>query len=195
MIRSARDGVFEEATKRGGFVMRAKVIVLAFAIAALTLALVATAALGDDRSRARATLTGYEETPSVSSMGHGEFRATIDDGAQVITYSLTLSGTFNAAIAAAHIHLGQRGVAGGVSAFLCGGGSKGPCPQNGTITGTIAPSDVIGPAAQGIAPTEWGELVAAIRAGVTYVNAHSAAQPGGEIRGQVNVRGDGNAND
>jgi hypothetical protein len=27
----------------------------------------------------------------------------------------------------AHIHFGQTGVAGGVSAFLCGGGDKPPC--------------------------------------------------------------------
>jgi hypothetical protein len=178
--------------------MRPKLLVLAFAIAALTVALVATVALGDDRSTARATLVGYEETPSVSTLGHGDFRATIDDGAQVIDYSLTLGGTFNSPIAVAHIHFGQRGVAGGVSAFLCGGGSKSdkPCLQNGSVTGTIVPSDVIGPAGQGIAAGEWRELVAAMRAGVTYANAHSATQAGGEIRGQITTRGNrGNDSD
>jgi CHRD domain-containing protein len=179
--------------------MRPKMFVLAFAIAALTVALVATVALGDDRSTARATLIGYEETPSVSSLGHGDFRATINDGAQRIDYSLTLGGTFNSPIAVAHIHFGQRGVAGGVSAFLCGGGSKSdkPCPQSGTVTGMIVPSDVIGPAGQGIAAGEWRELVAAMRAGVTYANAHSATQSGGEIRGQITTRGnrDNNNND
>jgi len=171
------------------FAIRPKVLVLAFTIAALTLGLVATVALGDDRSSARATLTGYEETPSVSSLGRGEFRATINDGAQVIDYSLTFSGTFNSPIAVAHIHFGQRGVAGGVSAFLCGGGNKPACPQSGPVTGTIVPSDVIGPAAQGIAAGEWRELVAAMRAGVTYANAHSSTQTGGEIRGQISTRG------
>jgi len=171
--------------------MRPKLLVLAFALAALAVALVATVALGDDRSTARATLIGYMETPSISSLGHGDFRATINDEAQVIDYSLTLGGTFNGPIAGAHIHFGQRDVAGGVSAYLCGGGSKSdtPCPQNGTVTGTIVPSDVIGPAPQGIAAGEWRELVAAMRAGVTYVNAHSATQPGGEIRGQITTRG------
>lgn len=181
--------------------MRLKVLVVAFAIAALTLALVATVALGDDRSRARATLTGYEEVPSVSSMGRGEFRATIDDGAQVIRYTLTLGGTFNSPIAVAHIHFGQRSVNGGVSAFLCGAG--GPrtlpaCPQSGTVEGTIAPADVVGPNGQGIAPMRWDKLVAAIRAGVTYVNGHSAPtgpHPGGELRGQVTTRGGGNDRD
>ncbi len=167
--------------------MRPRLLVPAFAIAALTLALVATVALGDDKSRVKATLGGYSETPSVSSMGGGEFVATIDDRNRVINYTLTLGGTFNSPLLFAHIHFGQRDVAGGIAAFLCGGGSKpAPCPQNGTITGTITPADVIGPAGQGIAPTEWDELVAAIRAGVTYANVHSNTQPSGEIRGQIN---------
>jgi hypothetical protein len=73
-----------------------------------------------------------------------------------------------------------------VSAFLCGGGDKPPCPpQSGTIVGTIDPADVIGPANQGIAPGEFAELVTAMRAGVTYANVHSSKFPNGEIRGQI----------
>jgi hypothetical protein len=167
--------------------MRPKVLVLAFALAALTIALVATVALGGDKSRVTTTLTGYSEVPSVSTMGRGEFTATIDDEARVITYSLTLGGTFNSPLLFAHIHFAQRDVNGGVAAFLCGGGSKPqPCPPNGTVTGTITPADIVGPAGQGIAAGEWDELVAAIRAGVTYANVHSNTQPGGEIRGQIN---------
>ena len=53
-------------------------------------------------------------------------------------------------------------------------------------------ADVIGPngppAMQGIEPGAIGELVAAIRAGHTYVNVHSSKWPGGEIRAQI--RGD-----
>ncbi len=167
--------------------MRPKMLVLAFAISALTLALIATVALGGDKSKVSTTLVGYNEVPSVSSMGRGDFSATIDDQNRVITYRLTLGGTFNAPLVFAHIHFGQRDVNGGVAAFLCGGGSKpAPCPPNGTVTGTITPADVVGPAGQGIAPGEWDELVAAIRAGVTYANVHSNTQPGGEIRGQIN---------
>ena len=86
----------------------------------------------------------------------------------------------------AHIHFGQRSVNGGVAAFLCGGGSKPACPQSGTVTGTIVPTDVIGPVGQGIAAGEFDELVAAIRAGRAYANVHSTKFPGGEVRGQIN---------
>jgi CHRD domain len=44
---------------------------------------------------------------------------------------------------------------------------------------------VIGPAGQGIAPGEFAELVAAIRAHATYVNVHTNVRTGGEIRGLV----------
>src|SRR6266850_969355 len=78
-------------------------------------------------------------------------------------------------------------IAGSVAAFLCGGGSKpAPCVPGTANTGTITPADVIGPTGQGIAPGEWNELVAAIRAGVAYANVHSTTQTGGEIRGQIN---------
>ena len=85
-----------------------------------------------------------------------------------------------------HIHLAQRHVPGVVVAFLCGGGGKPPCPSpGGTVSGTITAADIVGPAEQGIAPGEFGEVVRALRAGATYVNVHSELFPAGEIRGQI----------
>ena len=51
-------------------------------------------------------------------------------------------------------------------------------------------SNVVGPPPGGPQPQqllagEFDELVAAIRAGVTYANIHSSLSPGGEIRGQI----------
>ena len=134
-------------------------------------------------------MIGYQETPGVSSTGIGSFTAEIDEDAQVIIYELTYTG-LSAPAVAAHIHFGNRFQAGGVSAFLCGGGGKPACPLGTTdqaiVTGTIFPSNVIGPASQGIASGEFDELVQAIRAGLTYANVHNANFPAGEIRGQIN---------
>lgn len=164
--------------------------VLTAAGAVLALAVASYALADSGKSHVKSdTLTGYQEPPAVSSAGTGSFEATIDDEAMTITFELRYSGLTTPA-SASHIHLGNRFTNGGVSAFFCGGGSKGPCPPGTTdeavVTGTITAADVIGPTVQGIAPGEFKELVQAIRAGVTYVNVHNATFPGGEIRGQVN---------
>jgi hypothetical protein len=137
---------------------------------------------GGGKRALKASLSGYQETPSISSPATGRFKAKIN-GDQ-IAYKLSYSG-FTSTVTAAHIHFAQFGVPGGIAAFLCGGGGKPPCPQSGEISGTITATDVVGPADQGIAPGEIVELIAAMRAGFTYVNVHTAAQPSGEIRGQI----------
>ena len=139
----------------------------------------------DDEDEFKAKLTGFQETPAISTTGNGRFTAKLSADETSLTFSLTYSGLSGGDAAAAHIHLGQKGVAGGVSVFLCGG-AKPACPgTSGTVTGTRSTADVIGPSGQGIAAGEFAELVAAMRAGVTYVNVHNAMFPGGEIRGQI----------
>ena len=139
---------------------------------------------GGNKSSFKARLIGYNEVPSVSTEASGRFRARINRSAEEITYRLQFED-LQATVLFAHIHLGQKDVNGGVSAFLCGGGGTDPCPQEGVVTGVIEPADVIGPASQGIAAGEFDELVDAIRAGVTYANVHSQMFPGGEIRGRI----------
>ena len=166
--------------------MRLKMLALAILALAVLSVAVAGIVAANERSRFKTALSGYEETPAVSSAGSGEFSATVDDENQTIHYTLSFAN-LNSNVLFAHVHFGQRGVAGGIAAFLCGGGTKpAPCVPGTTITGTITPADVIGPSGQGIAPGEWNELVAAIRAGVAYANVHSTTQPSGEIRGQIN---------
>jgi len=145
-------------------------------------------AQGGGKRHVKATLNGLQEDPSVSTSASGTFDATIDDVAQLIDFTFTYQGLEGGNSLFAHIHFGSSDHNGGVAAFLCGGSTKPtPCTNvNGTVTGTIGVADVVGPTAQGIDPGQWGELVAAIRAGHTYVNIHTTRWPGGEIRGQVN---------
>lgn len=154
-----------------------------------TLALAVPAGAGDGgKNSLKASLAGYNEVPAISSTGSGELRLRIvDDG--TLEYELTY-GDLEGVAVASHVHLGQKSVNGGVIFFLCGGGGRPACTSpSGSFSGTVSAVDVIGPAGQGIAPMELAEAIAAIRAGVTYVNVHSTKHPGGEIRGQINGEG------
>jgi len=170
-----------------------KLAVLISLLAAAGLTLVAAAALADrgggggGGTSFGARLTGFQETPSESTPGRGTFRARIVNG-NTIHYTLHYEG-FEAAEGStlfAHIHFGQTGVAGGVSAFLCGGGGKPACtPLQGTFEGDIGPADVAGPAGQGIAAGQMDELIRAMRKGYTYANVHTTLNGAGLIRGQI----------
>jgi hypothetical protein len=138
----------------------------------------------------RARLIGVNEVPSVSTQAQGWFRAKVDENSGMITYWLSYAG-LEAPVQQAHLHFGQHHTNGGVSVFLCTNLGNGPagtqaCPAApAVVTGAIMMADVIGPGAQGIAPGEFAELLAAIRAGAVYANVHTEAFPGGEIRGQL----------
>ncbi|TMD62075.1 MAG: CHRD domain-containing protein [Chloroflexi bacterium] len=164
----------------------------AFAVVAIAIAGTTTGVADSHRTHFKTTLTGYQETPTVNTTGHGTFELTIADSDTAINFRLTYAD-LSGPPAAAHIHFGARKIAGGVSAFFCGGGGKPPCPAttSGVVTGTIVASDVIGPAGQGIAPGDLTSLIRAIRSGVTYANMHSAKFAGGEIRGQIDGKSSG----
>ena len=135
----------------------------------------------------RATLNGYQETPSVSTTGWGEFRAELVNDT-TLHYTFTYGGLEGGNSLFAHVHFGSRYVAGGVSFFLCGGSTKpDPCPNvEGTVEGDITPADIVGPNNQGIEPGSFAEILRAMRAGVAYANIHTTRWGGGEIRGQIN---------
>lgn len=110
-----------------------------------------------------ASLSGYNEVPPVASVASGvvSMRMVADDGVLEVTFSVAnLAGT----LTGAHIHMGGVGVNGGVGLNLA--------PTSGSFSATY---DIAGKS----------DLVTALRAGDAYVNVHSSAYTGGEIRGQV----------
>jgi hypothetical protein len=140
-----------------------------------------------------ALLTGYEESPSVSTTGTGEFTATIAPNGKAILYSETYSG-LQGTVTQSHIHVGQLGVNGSIVIFLCQTatnpdptGLAPACPQEGSVTGTITAANVIAgaTASQQLTAGDLAAVVTAIRAGAAYANVHTNVSPGGEIRGQI----------
>jgi hypothetical protein len=168
--------------------------VIALAVAAYALA----GGSGPGFNHLTATMSGYQEVPSISSGASATFTADVAQDGQSIDWQLSYEG-LEGAVQQSHIHFGQRAVNGGISVFLCtnlGNGPAGtqPCPAPpATISGTITPADVspnipatLAARNQGIDTGEWDELLRAIDAGKAYANVHSTKWPGGEIRAQLN---------
>lgn len=140
---------------------------------------------------------------AISTQARGSFKAEIDDRKELIHYELTFEG-LEGDVTQAHIHFGQRSTVGGIVIWLCQtAGTPAPAavaavtpqcfaeggnPRAGTVSGTIARAQVLAQGAQGIEAEAFEEIVAAIRAGATYANVHSALHPPGEIRGHIDPR-------
>jgi hypothetical protein len=161
-------------------------------IAAVGVLLTATVAVtvADGPRQWSARLRGFNEVPAVSTVANGRFNATVSEDGTSVSWELRYDD-LEGDVQQAHIHLAQKDVNGGISVFLCTNLGNGPAgtqacpPPPATMSGSFTAADVIGPAGQGIAATEFGELLRAIRAGKTYANVHSSKFPGGEVRGQL----------
>ncbi len=119
-----------------------------------------------------ATLNAAQEVPKQvvkAPNAKGTFSGTyVEHGKRAtLTWKLTYSGLTGRATAA-HIHLGKPGVMGNVIVPLCAVNCRSGMTGSATISSTV---------------------VAALEAGKTYVNVHTAKNPAGEIRGQVKVKG------
>lgn len=116
----------------------------------------------------QASLNGAQEVPPVTTNATGTASIELSADRTSLKYEVTvcdLSGT----IAQAHFHNAPAGVAGGVVRNITFSGN--------TATGVWSASD----ATQPLTP----QLVTALLNGGLYVNVHTGANPGGEIRGQV----------
>jgi CHRD domain len=182
-LRPGRPEEREERMTRRRFRL-ALGIVLVLSLAGASFAL-ADKGHGKNGTQFRAKMIGYSEVPSLNTPGHAELSMTVENDT-TIKFTLTYAD-LTGPPAAAHIHVGQQGVNGGVSIFFCGGGGQAACPasNSGTVTGTATAANVVGPIAQGFNAGELAPVLAAMRAGVTYANMHTARFPAGEIRGQI----------
>lgn len=113
----------------------------------------------------KANLTSAQEVPANDSKGKGTAEITVDSATKKLTFVVNFEGLSGDAVAA-HIHgPADAGANAGVEVNLGQiGGLKSPMKGEATLTDA---------------------QLADIGAGKTYVNVHTAANKGGEIRGQI----------
>ncbi|MEE9494362.1 MAG: CHRD domain-containing protein [Gammaproteobacteria bacterium] len=114
-----------------------------------------------------ATIDGGQEVPAVTSLGSGAASMTFDDISNLLSWNITFNGLSGPATAA-HFH-------GAAPA----GSNAGVLLNIGNISGLLDP--MVGSAT--ITAPQATDLLA----GLWYINIHTALNPGGEIRGQVQV--------
>ena len=150
-----------------------------FGICAAALVLAAAPASATD-TKMFANLTGGEEAPNLVLTGAvGTAAVTIDVPGQRVTVELTVYNLPTGSTAG-HIHVGPRGVSGPVVLdFTFPPGRTGDFALRLSLSAAdFRPRPEIGIATM-------DDFLQSILAGNGYVNIHSAAFPGGEIRGQL----------
>jgi len=129
----------------------------------------------------RASLSGEAEVPPVESEAGGQ--ASVRLGEDRIEFHLTVDSLPVTAVTQAHIHVGGLDENGPIIFFLYDGVLEDPF--TGTKTGTLTNLNLIPRPAQGV--STFADAMEAILQGRAYVNVHTDANPGGEIRGQLEV--------
>src|SRR5689334_9690537 len=133
-----------------------------FAVGSGALALLAAGAASAADLHFSARLSGRGEAPAVTTKAVGELQAVLDADTRLLTYKLTYQGLSGPA-AGAQFH--------------------GPAKSGQTAPPTVVVADAANPISGEATLTE--AQVAELKKGLWYVNVATAANPGGEIRGQV----------
>ncbi len=115
-----------------------------------------------DSIKLTTALKGSNSVPPNTSPGTGRVEATFDTATKVLAYTITYSGLSGPAIGA-HFH--------------------GPA-EHGKNAGIVVPFNPVTSPIKGTAALNDAQA-ADLLAGRWYANIHTAANPGGEIRGQL----------
>jgi hypothetical protein len=126
-----------------------------------------------------AGLTPEAETMNVVSSADGDAVFYINASGQ-LEFEITVVDIQD--VMMAHIHLGMPGEDGPVVALLFDG-TFSTNEVDTLASGTLAAGDLVGP----LSGASLANLVSELEAGNAYVNVHTAANPGGEIRGQIEL--------
>jgi hypothetical protein len=129
-------------------------------------------------------LTGDQQVPAVNTTAFGFAEIQISEDNNTLSFEVVVCNIAN--VIASHIHVGALGTNGPVVLPFFGSTSK---PFNSTrgcdtlAEGTRTSANLQVQPGKGI--STWADFIKALVAGNTYVNVHTTAHTGGEIRGQL----------
>ena len=127
-----------------------------------------------------APINGENSVPAKDTKAVGEVIVNISKDETTVHYKVMVANIEN--VVASHFHMAPPGSNGGIVVPLFANPNPQPSgPMNGIMAeGDITASDVVGALV--------GDLdgfIEAIRSGNIYINIHTTANPGGEIRGNL----------
>lgn len=125
-----------------------------------------------DTNTFQADLTGAAERPNpvtTNATGDATFTATTTGGVTTVVYTVVVSGDLSGPVTAAHIH-GPAGAEATADPIVTLTVSNTTATTGTLVSGTF---------------TATATVLQHMLAGNTYVNLHTATNPGGEIRGQI----------
>jgi hypothetical protein len=140
----------------------------------------ANAVPGPSSTTLIADLSGDNQVPALTSSGSGFASFTVSPDETSIAYRLYANDTVG--VTQAHIHIAASNENGPVAAFLFGPADPAVDADGLLAEGTIMASDLV--ASAGFDGT-MTQFLSALRSGGAYVNLHTAANPPGELRGQI----------
>lgn len=127
-----------------------------------------------------ASLSGKNEVPERDTKAVGEVIVTISKDESSVHYKVIVANIKN--VAAAHFHMAPANANGGIVRGIF----QNPNPQpSGPMNGILAEGDITAANLSGALAGNLPGFINAIRSGNIYVNVHTMAYPGGEIRGQL----------
>ena len=138
---------------------------VAFMSSLLSLGACGMAPMGPTSTALKARLSGASEVPAVMTDASGIVEASLSSGTNVLTWKITYSGLTGPATGA-HFH----------GPAMAGQNAAVVVPIAAPLASPISGSATLTPA-----------QAADLSAGKWYVNLHTAANPNGEVRGQVGV--------
>ena len=128
-------------------------------------------------------LSGDQEVGGVDTQAQGEAIFHLSKDGTELRYKLIVANIDD--VLMSHIHMAPAGTNGPVVVWLYPSSPPAqliPGRSQGVLAeGVITSADLVGP----LAGMDLSDLLDAIRSGDAYVNVHTTAHPGGEIRGQL----------